>query len=290
MTDPSENFDWAWAEQEESEQALRAALASFYEDDPLSELLWLCFSSAPELEGITERFELDEAAELRSPPDFPKLPDRCDLLQACCQNPTLESAEGWLRFCLDSISFAPERVSAALLQGCWAGWFLGDRSRLAEMLLGAGADVEKIAFTGDTPLLSIFRAWDEPSEAHFFGSLSTLCEALLEAGAQAQRRNKAGESPLSRLNLRMSETLLGMADDVASADLLRCAQLLLDHGADSASVREAPPLEMVVPHPGLRGMLQGAAERAVIGDFLTSQGPERPAPPAPSRARGSSRL
>lgn len=288
MMDSNEDFEWAWAEREESAAALQASLSSFYEEDPLYELLWLCFSSPRQ---PFDELDWEEAKALRCPAHFPQIPERCDLLQACCQNSSVHSALEWLDFCLRETDFSCERLSAALLQGCWAGWFLGERARLAERLIEAGADSNQTTYSGDSPLLALFRAWDDPAEARFSGALAPVCKALLTSNAHAQLRNKAGESALSRINLRLSETLLGMADDQASSDLLLCAQMLLDHGAPPDSVREAPPLDLVVPHAALRGMIQGAAEKASIDDFLNASAPVKPsAGSASSRTRGSSRL
>lgn len=103
--DSNEDFDWAWAEREESLAALQDSLTEFYQQDPLYELLWLCFNSPSE----TIAMDLRDAAALRCPAGFPRLAEGCDLLQACCQNIEVEHALTWLQFCLDNASFDPEQ-------------------------------------------------------------------------------------------------------------------------------------------------------------------------------------
>lgn len=269
-----DNFDWNWAEKEEGEAFTQNLLHSFYQEHPLYELFWRCLRGEPS----EASFNLEDAASLRLPPGFPQGIENHDLLQTCCQNPVAEHALYWLDYCLLNVSFEADQLARALYSGCWGGWFLGERVSLALRLLENGASAEKSSFAGDTPLLSLFRAWDEPSEAPFFGPIAPLCEALLQAGARPEHRNKIGESPLSRISQRLGETLIGMSDETSSADYLRCAQLLLNAGADAASVREAPPLELVVPHPALRGMIQGAQEKAELKEYL-----DKPALSTPSR-------
>lgn len=261
------NFDWAWAEIKEREEALQAFLQSFYEEEPLYELFWITLQSPPcDISGYS--FDFAEASELITPEGFPNLMEPCHLLDACCQNKILEHALFWLSLCLEKHSFSAATLSKTLADGCWRGWFLEGRNELAQKLIDAGANVDHQSMIGETPLLSLFRALDEPSEQLFSGSLGAICDVLLKAGASPKIRNKAGVSPLSRINERLSETLIGMMDNMASTDYLFCARLLLDCGADPLSVREQPPLESLIAHEGLLGMIQGEIERTEIDAYL----------------------
>jgi hypothetical protein len=259
-----QQYDWNYAEQEESEaaqEAQRALMLESWPDLPI----YISALSGP---LTTETFRPNLSAT--TPEGFDDTPANLGFLACCMLNPNAQHAQDWIEWAVYNLKKS-ELSQLAIIALEQIRLNHGPISLLQPDLLKIVIQIIRDhapeTLWPSIALVNLFQPIDVGMELAEDALYAPTCKTLLASGANSSFRDLKGHSALSGLNQLLTESEVSMAKPSKMMDLMLCAELLLDSGASPDMVRPMPPLESLVSNDNFRWMLLSRVEKEALSQY-----------------------